>query len=109
MFFIKIGYVCRMYLYNISIIVEDTANAAVLHWVKSEFIPSLPVAFSPQFLSLLDSPHEGYTYSLQLKFDERQLVENFKAEYVSILQNHLMSQHPERAFIFDSVMQYLLR
>lgn len=96
-----------MYLYNISIIVEESAHADALNWVTTNYVPALPAQHNPQLLNLLDSPHEGHTYSLQLKFEEREALENFKAEYLHQLQNYLATQHPERAFIFDSTMQYL--
>ncbi|WP_165799104.1 DUF4286 family protein [Sphingobacterium corticibacter] len=94
-------------MYNISIIVEDSAQADALNWITSSYLPNLPVQHKPQLLNLLDSPHEGHTYSLQLKFDERDTLEDFKSEYLYQLQNYLATNHPERAFIFDSTMKYL--
>lgn len=96
-----------MYLYNISIIVEESAHADTLNWITSTYLPALPAEHNPQLLSLLDSPHEGYTYSLQVKFNEQDALESFKAAYLQELQNYLVTHHPERAFLFDSTMQYL--
>ncbi len=96
-----------MYLYNISIIVEESAHADAINWVTTTFVPTLPSQHQPQLLSLLDSPHEGHTYSLQLKFDERATLEDFKAEFLHQLQHYLATNYAERAFIFDSTMQYL--
>ncbi|MFD2600089.1 DUF4286 family protein [Sphingobacterium corticis] len=96
-----------MYLYNISIIVEDSANAEALNWIKTSFLPSLASEYTPKLLAMLDSPHEGHTYSLQLIFNDRNSVEKFKDQHLTQLQSYLGSNHPERAFIFDSLMQYM--
>ncbi len=100
-------YFCAMYMYNISIILEDSAQADALKWITTTYVPSIPTQHNPQLLNLLDSPHEGHTYSLQLKFDKRPTLENFKSEYLGKLQSYLATHHAERAFIFDSTMQYL--
>lgn len=98
-------YLCGMYLYNVSIIVEDSANDLVLNWLQQNFIPSLdnPV----HFLQMVDSPHEGTTYCLQINVDDRDYIEKFKTEHLQRLQQYLGENHLEKAFIFDSIMKYL--
>lgn len=95
-----------MYLYNISIIVEDSHHDALLTWLKNEWIPSLKRE-EIKFLKMLDSPHEGHTYCVQLNTQEQELVKEFQETKMVELQNHLASQHHEKAFLFDSLMQYL--
>ncbi|MCL7989259.1 DUF4286 family protein [Sphingobacterium sp. lm-10] len=96
-----------MYLYNISIILEESAHADTLNWINSTYLPALSLNHNPQFLTMLDSPHEGHTYCLQVKFSDQDALENFKAQYMPELQNYLATHHAERAFLFDSTMQYL--
>ena len=95
-----------MYLYNVSIIVEETQHDELIKWVKNEWIPSLQQA-DVKFLKMIDSPHEGHTYCIQLVFDEKELVKEFQEKHLLTLQYQIGNKHAEKAFIFDSTMQYL--
>lgn len=95
-----------MYLYNISIIVEDSHNDALLTWLKNEWIPSLNLQ-EIKFLKMINSPHEGQTYCIQLNTPKEELVKDFQETKMVELQNHLGTKHHEKAFVFDSLMQYL--
>lgn len=94
-----------MYLYNISIIVEDNSHDALIDWVKNEWINNLPL--ESKFLKMLNNPHEGHTYCVQIIVSTEQQVIEMQSREVALLQSYIGSHHAEKAFIFDSVMQYL--
>ena len=94
-----------MYLYNISIIVEDNSHDLLLEWVQNNWLPSL--AAEAKFLKMLNTPHEGHTYCVQLVVKNESEIVDFQENDMQSLQEHISQNHLEKAFIFDSIMQYL--
>lgn len=94
-----------MYLYNISIIIEDASHITLTNWIQDTWIPRIEQDI--RFLKMLDSPHEGHTYCIQLTTENKEEVDQFQQSYVSDLSQHIQREHKEKAFIFDSLMQYL--
>src|SRR5690606_25406526 len=94
----------RMILYNISIIIEDSSHDQVVNWLKSYLRTS---SYETTFLKMLDSPHEGTTYCVQLLATDDTAILKFQEDVVAELQTYLATHHTEKAFIFDSKMQYL--
>ena len=94
-----------MYLYNISIIVENERHEAVVQWVKENWLKTLPL--ETKFLKMMDSPHEGQTYCVQLVFEYPSDIPRFQQEKLILLQEYISSNHPEKAFLFDSTMKYI--
>lgn len=94
-----------MYLYNISIIVEDKSHDNLIEWVQKKWLPSVTV--ETKFLKMLNTPHEGHTYCVQLVVKNESEIEDFQQNHMQTLQAHISQHHLEKAFIFDSTMQYL--
>ena len=93
-----------MILYNISVIVEDSSHDQVIQWLKSHLRAS---AYETTLLKMLDSPHEGNTYCVQSLATDHATIVKFQEDVVAELQTYLLASHTEKAFIFDSKMQYL--
>jgi len=93
-----------MILYNISIIVDDSSHDAVLGWLKAHLRKS---TYETKFLKMLDSPHEGSTYCIQVIMADDSAILKFQEDVLMELQTYLTTSHAEKAFIFDSKMQYL--
>ncbi len=95
-----------MYLYNISIISEESVHQAVATWLKENI--RLNNEFEARFLELLNSPHEGITYCIQLAADSENKIQAFQEVFIAPLQA-LISQPSfhGKAFIFDSTMRYI--
>ena len=96
-----------MYLYNVSIIVENDHHERLMDWLKNNWFITLPT--SAKLLKMLDSPHEGHTYSVQLLFEHASEIPVFQKEKVSKLQAYIAENHNEKAFLFESTMKYILR
>lgn len=94
-----------MYLYNISIIIEESQHHSLLAWIKQSWIPSLKSEIN--FLKMINTPHEGHTYCVQMIVENEDQILDFQKEHMSSLQQHIADYHNEKAFIFDSIMQYL--
>ena len=94
-----------MYLYNISIIVEDDTVESLINWVQQDWFKSLPQ--QSKLLKMLDSPHEGQTYCIQTIFEHSSDIPKFQQDILSLLQIRIAEQHTNKAFLFDSTMKYL--
>jgi hypothetical protein len=94
-----------MYLYNISIIVDDENHQQLINWVKTDWL--LKIENEVKFLKMLNTPHEGSTYCVQIVADNEQAIHAFQQNHVSVLQEHIALYYLEKAFIFDSVMEYI--
>ena len=94
-----------MYLYNVSVIVEDSERQAVRDLLVSQLELARGMGLSVRLLELLDSPHEGVTYSLQLEAADSDAVAAFQAEHVAPLQAKTNQAHEGKVFYFDSLMQ----
>lgn len=56
---------------------------------------------------MIDSPHEGTTYCIQLLASSEAVINDFQQDFLARVQTHIGANHQEKAFIFDSKMQYL--
>lgn len=56
---------------------------------------------------MLDSPHEGTTYCVQFLATDNAAILKFQEDVVAGLQTYLTAHHSEKAFIFESKMEYL--
>lgn len=96
-----------MHLYNISLIIEEDENERFYPWLQHFVTNTLPR--SVKLLKLRDSQHDGMTYCIQYPYSKPEELEDFQQEYLVHLENHLLQHHNEKAFIFDSVMDYLIK
>ncbi len=94
-----------MFLYNLSIIIEESAHLDVLIFIK-ELIQKQE-AKELKLLKMLHSPHEGFTYCLQIIVSNEQDIISIQSNLMSEIQEFISLNHPQKAFLFDSVMQYI--
>ncbi|GAA4148131.1 hypothetical protein GCM10022216_34730 [Sphingobacterium kyonggiense] len=94
-----------MFLYNVSIIMEDTAHDSLLSWIKGHI--QRHEAHDIKLLKMLDTPHEGQTYCLQVLVSNQDEIVKFQQEVLQEIQTLLGAEYAEKAFIFDSTMQYI--
>lgn len=93
-----------MILYNVSIIIDDSSHDALLAWLKNEL---QSITYDINFLKMLDSPHEGSTYCIQLTTENESEITDFQQEVLVRIQEYIGNKHFEKAFIFDSKMRFL--
>jgi len=93
-----------MLLYNISIIVEDRSHDAVRAWLLDELRSGPSQA---KFLKMLDSPHGGTTYCVQLVAEDERGLAGFQGGFLWRLQDYIAREHADSAFVFESKMAYI--
>lgn len=95
-----------MYLYNISIIAEDSVHQEVAKQLKEQLIDANK--FETRFLEMLESPHEGFTYCIQVTVDSEEAIQEFQDQHIPLIQA-LIGQptYYGKVFMFDSKMKYI--
>ncbi|MEI5984585.1 MULTISPECIES: DUF4286 family protein [Sphingobacterium] len=94
-----------MFLYNISIIMEDSVHHDLLVWIRTQL--KAHEGKNIKFLKMLNSPHEGQTYCMQVTLNSEKEIVEFQEEVLQEIQAVIGTQFPDKAFIFDSTMQYI--
>ncbi|GAA0716031.1 DUF4286 family protein [Aquimarina litoralis] len=73
-----------MYIYNVTINIEESKNEEWLQWMKSEHIPDMLATgkFSKALMTkvLVDEEMGGITYSVQYTTDSKQTLEKYYQE-----------------------------
>ncbi|SKB34371.1 protein of unknown function [Parapedobacter luteus] len=96
-----------MYLYNVTIITEDDIREIVRQHIEEHLKHYREATASVALLELLDSPHEGTTYCLQLRAAHNEEIALFQQQYLAPIQAFANQQHTGKVLFFDSVMKYL--
>jgi len=100
-------YLRTMYLYNVTIIAENDVSDAVIKHLRAELFGEQNPNLSLSLLQLLDSPHEGATYCIQLRCQDSTDITAFQANNLTILQTGLNELYPGKVVFFASTMKYL--
>lgn len=97
-----------MLLYNITFNLETAIHSEWLNRMKREQMPALleTGAFtSCRLCKLLDSPNEGFTYSLQCLCTSMDRYLLYKEKHADRLSEQLLQQFGNRLVLFDSLME----
>ncbi len=96
-----------MYLYNVTLIVDNDVGDAVKQHLHTELFGGQAPPDAYALLELLDSPHEGITYCVQLRCEDRADIVAFQTQGLTALQTGLAQRYPGKVIFFDSIMKYL--
>ncbi len=97
-----------MYLYNVTIIAESDIGEAVRSYLTGELVYGAEgVDTSLFFLEMLDSPHDGVTYCIQLHAENRDKITLFQETHFAAIRAQLETVYAGKVLFFDSVMKYL--
>ncbi len=94
-----------MFLYNVSVIAEETIHQEVVSWIQDNIVQSQK--FQMHFLEMLQSPHEGMTYCIQVILPTEDHIADFQQVHLIPLQQLISEVYKDRVFLFDSTMKYL--
>jgi len=100
-------YLRAMYLYNVTIIAENDVSGAVKQYLHTKLFREPNPDLSLALLELLDSPHEGATYCVQLRCHNRIDITAFQANRLTTLQAGLNELYAGKVVFFASTMKYL--
>ncbi len=97
-----------MFLYNVTIIVEQDVHEDVKKHIEQQLFnqPEAPEAVA--LLELLDSPHEGITYCIQLRTENREGIASFQQRHLAAFQQLVSTRYAGKVLFFDSTMNYLI-
>ena len=99
-----------MLLYNVTVILEESAAEEWLAWMKYTHIPEVMATgkfVSNRLLKVLDSPNEGVTYCTQYVADSLEEYEDYQQQYAPALQAELQSKFANRHVVFRTLMEFL--
>ena len=96
-----------MYLYNVTIIAENELGDTVKQCIDAQLFDQPDGSPAVSLLEMLDSPHEGTTYCIQLRVENSDDIPLFQQRHIRILRELLAERYPGRVLFFDSIMKYL--
>jgi hypothetical protein len=99
-----------MLLYNVTIIIEDTAADEWLQWMQEIHIPEVMATgkfVSNRLLKVLDSPNEGVTYCTQYVAENLEAYNDYQNNYAPILQADLQTKFENKLVAFRTLMEFV--
>jgi hypothetical protein len=99
-----------MFLYNVTLIVEESSNAAFLNWLESFYVPNAMSSgnfTSNRLLKVHNSPNEGTTYCLQFIAENMGNYEAYKQNFETKIEAELQSKFANKYVSFTTLMEYL--
>lgn len=99
-----------MLLYNVTLILEDSAAAEWLQWMQEVHIPEVMATgmfVSNRMLKVLDSPNEGVTYCTQYIADSLENYNTYQSVYAPALQEKLNEKFKNRFVVYRTLMEFI--
>lgn len=99
-----------MFLYNVTLIIEDSAVEEWLRWMKEQHIPAVMATekfVSNRLLRVVDSPNEGQTYCAQYVAETEADFREYQSKYAPALQADLQEKFATRFVAYRSLMEYI--
>ena len=94
-----------MFLYNITIIIDDDIREEALGVIESQLFGGPEP--SPKLLELLDTPHEGATYCVQLQAADPEMISRFREEQLEPIKQLVTASYHGKIVFFESLMKYI--
>jgi hypothetical protein len=99
-----------MFIYNITVLIEESIEQAWLSWIKTVFIQTImETGFfqSYQVLQVTDSPNEGLTYCLQFRTNEISSLQSYQSLYAAQVESEHLQAFPNQLVTFSSTMKII--
>lgn len=99
-----------MLLYNVTLIIEESAEAAWLQWMQETHIPEVMATgkfVSNRLLKVLDSPNEGATYCAQYVAETMDDYTEYQEKFAPALQQKVHDKFENQFVAFRSLMKYV--
>lgn len=99
-----------MFIYNITVLIEEAIEQEWLNYVQSEFISSImETGFfqSYKLLQVMDSPNEGLTYCVQFRTNEISLLQSYQNLYSAQIESKQQLTFPNQLVTFSSIMKHI--
>ena len=99
-----------MLLYNVTIIIEDSAVEEWLQFMNESHIPEVMATgkfVSNRLLKILDSPNEGVTFCSQYVVENLVDYEDYQQNFAPALQADLQQKFENKFVAFRSLMEFI--
>ena len=99
-----------MILYNVTLILEDSAAQEWLQWMQEIHMPKVMATgkfVSNRILKVLDSPNEGVTYCAQYIADDLDNYNAYQQLHAPALQEELNERFKNRFVAYRTLMEFI--
>ncbi|MGQ7852948.1 DUF4286 family protein [Pedobacter sp. WC2501] len=99
-----------MFLYNVTLILEDAAAEEWLQWMQDIHIPEVMATglfVSNRLLKVVDSPNEGVTYCTQYVVETLDNYNKYQETFAPALQAGLNEKFKNRFVAYRSLMEFV--
>lgn len=99
-----------MYIYNVTVSVEESAHEAWLTWMIEEHIPLVMKTacfVEYRILRVLAAEDEGRTFSVQYYFKEMADIENYQKNFAPALQADHRAKFGDKANAFRTLLEII--
>ncbi|MBE5321355.1 DUF4286 family protein [Pedobacter sp. MR2016-19] len=99
-----------MFLYNVTLILEDAAAEEWLQWMQDVHIPEVMATglfVSNRLLKVVDSPNEGVTYCTQYVVETLDNYNKYQETFAPALQAELNERFKNRFVAYRSLMEFV--
>jgi hypothetical protein len=99
-----------MLLYNVTVIIEDSAANEWLQWMQETHIPEVMATgkfVSNRLLKVLDSPNEGATYCIQYVAENITEYNDYQENFALTLQADLQVKFENKFVAFRTLMEFI--
>jgi hypothetical protein len=99
-----------MYIYNVTINVDDATHDEWLKWMKEFHIPEVMKTgcfIDNRMLKVLNVDDEGVTYSVQYTFLNMSDMEEYKHKHAQALQKQTMDKFKDKFVAFRTLLQII--
>lgn len=99
-----------MFLYNVTLILDDAAAEEWLQWMQDVHIPEVMATgmfISNRLLKVLDSPNEGITYCAQYVAETLDHYNKYQEVFAPALQAELNERYKNRFVAYRSLMEFV--
>lgn len=99
-----------MFLYNVTLILDDAAAEEWLQWMQDVHIPEVMATgmfISNRLLKVVDSPNEGVTYCAQYVAETLDHYNKYQEIFAPALQAELNERYKNRFVAYRSLMEFV--
>ncbi len=100
-----------MYIYNVTINIEESVHDKWLAWMKEKHIPNMIATgkFTKALMSRVHVEEEmgGITYSIQFTTDSKETLEKYYREDADRLRNETMQLFPNKFVAFRTELEII--
>lgn len=99
-----------MYLYNVTLILDENAAHEWLQWMANTHIPAVMATgmfVSNRLLKVIDSPNEGVTYCAQYVVENLADYNRYQNDFAPALQESLNQKFKNRFVAYRSLMEFI--